>query len=100
LQDARDNPGQYISIVIVILFGLIAAAGAVATALNVVHHWSDGAGSPAPMPRDDHRDVLSDAQHQKNDRPQRCVSRVVSPRTAGKRWRQAAEYGTVTIDVP
>jgi hypothetical protein len=30
-----------------------------------------------------HRDVLSDAQDQKNDRAQCCVSRVVSPRTAG-----------------
>jgi vanillate O-demethylase ferredoxin subunit len=50
--------------------------------------------------RDDHRDVVSDAQHQKNDRPQCCVSRVVSPRTAGSDGGQAAEYGTVTIDVP
>jgi len=48
----------------------------------------------------DHRDVfLSDAQHQKNARPQCCVSRVVSPRTAGSDGGQGAEYGTVTIDV-
>ena len=32
----------------------------------------------------DHRDVfLSDAQHEKNDRLQCCVSRIVSPRTGG-----------------
>jgi vanillate O-demethylase ferredoxin subunit len=53
----------------------------------------------------DHRDVfLSDAQHQKNDRLQSCVSRIVSPRTAGVRGVEAgsreSEYGTVTIDVP
>jgi hypothetical protein len=46
-----------------------------------------------------HRDVLSDAQDQKNDRAQCCVSRVVSPRTAGSDGGQGAEYGTVTIDV-
>ena len=47
----------------------------------------------------DHRDVfLSDAQHEKNDRLQCCVSRIVSPRTAGDVHRDA-EYGTVTIDV-
>ena len=46
-----------------------------------------------------HRDVLGDAQHQKNDRAQCCVSRVVSARTAGSDGGQGAEYGTVTIDV-
>jgi vanillate O-demethylase ferredoxin subunit len=48
----------------------------------------------------DHRDVfLSDAQHAAGDRLQCCVSRVVSPRTAGLAGtdgRQAA----VTIDIP
>jgi vanillate O-demethylase ferredoxin subunit len=48
----------------------------------------------------DHRDVfLSDAQHTAGDRLQCCVSRVVSPRTAGLAdadGRQAA----VTIDIP
>jgi vanillate O-demethylase ferredoxin subunit len=49
----------------------------------------------------DHRDVfLSDAQHEKNDRLQSCVSRVVSPRTAGRDGERDAEYGAVTIDVP
>jgi ferredoxin len=51
----------------------------------------------------DHRDVLlSDAQHEKNDRLQSCVSRIVSPRTAGlaNGEGQGAEYGTVTIDLP
>lgn len=49
----------------------------------------------------DHRDVfLSDAQHEKNDRLQSCVSRVVSPRTAGEGDGQRAEYGAVTIDIP
>ena len=49
----------------------------------------------------DHRDVfLSDAQQQKNDRLQCCVSRIVSPRTAGSDGGQAAEFGAVTIDVP
>ena len=49
----------------------------------------------------DHRDVfLSDAQHEKNDRLQSCVSRVVSPHTAGSGGDRDAEYGTVTIDVP
>jgi vanillate monooxygenase ferredoxin subunit len=47
----------------------------------------------------DHRDVfLSDAQHEKNDRLQSCVSRIVSPRTAGH--GHEAEYGAVTIDIP
>jgi ferredoxin-NADP reductase len=48
----------------------------------------------------DHRDVfLSDAQHAAGDRLQCCVSRVVSPHTAGLAdadGRQAA----VTIDIP
>ncbi|QYN38746.1 PDR/VanB family oxidoreductase [Pseudonocardia sp. DSM 110487] len=48
----------------------------------------------------DHRDVfLSDAQHAAGDRLQCCVSRLVSPRTAGLAdadGRQAA----VTIDIP
>lgn len=48
----------------------------------------------------DHRDVfLSDAQHAAGNRLQCCVSRVVSPRTAGLAdpdGRQAA----VTIDIP
>ena len=51
----------------------------------------------------DHRDVfLSDAQHEKNDRLQCCVSRIVSPRTGGlmNGDGQGAEYGSVTIDVP
>ena len=52
----------------------------------------------------DHRDVfLSDAQHEKNDRLQCCVSRIVSPRTAGVAGvgsGRGSEYGTVTIDVP
>jgi len=49
----------------------------------------------------DHRDVfLSDAQHEKNDRLQCCVSRIVSPHTAGSGSDRDAEYGTVTIDVP
>jgi vanillate monooxygenase ferredoxin subunit len=53
----------------------------------------------------DHRDVfLSDAQHEKNDRLQCCVSRIVSPRTAGltngDTDARDSEYGTVTIDVP
>jgi ferredoxin-NADP reductase len=49
----------------------------------------------------DHRDVfLSDAQHEKNDRLQCCVSRIVSPHTAGNGGQRDAEYGTVTIDVP
>ena len=53
----------------------------------------------------DHRDVfLSDAQHQKNDRLQCCVSRIVSSVTAGHSTGDtdtpAAAYGTVTIDVP
>jgi ferredoxin-NADP reductase len=53
----------------------------------------------------DHRDVfLSDAQHEKNDRLQCCVSRIVSPRTAGVSHGdgsgQESEYGSVIIDVP
>ena len=53
----------------------------------------------------DHRDVfLSDDQHQKNDRLQCCVSRIVSSVTAGHSGgdtdTRAAAYGTVTIDVP
>src|SRR4051812_15651976 len=49
----------------------------------------------------DHRDVfLSDAQHEKNDRLECCVSRIVSPRTAGSGGERDAEYGAVTIDVP
>jgi ferredoxin-NADP reductase len=49
----------------------------------------------------DHRDVfLSDAQHEKNDRLQSCVSRIVSPHTAGSARERDAEYGTVVIDVP
>ena len=53
----------------------------------------------------DHRDVfLSDDQHQKNDRLQCCVSRIVSSVTAGHSTgdtdTRAAAYGTVTIDVP
>ena len=37
----------------------------------------------------DHRDVfLSDAQHEKNDRLQCCVSRIVSPHTAGTGGRR------------
>src|ERR687883_997092 len=48
----------------------------------------------------DHRDVfLSDAQHEKNDRLQCCVSRIVSPHTAGSGGARDAEYGSVTIDV-
>jgi len=53
----------------------------------------------------DHRDVfLSAAQHQRNDRLQCCVSRVVSPYTAGTTngdgTSRSSEYGTATIDVP
>jgi vanillate O-demethylase ferredoxin subunit len=51
----------------------------------------------------DHRDVfLSGDQHEKNDRLQCCVSRIVSLRTGGlsNGDGQGAEYGSVTIDVP
>jgi ferredoxin-NADP reductase len=49
----------------------------------------------------DHRDVfLSDTQHEKNDRLQSCVSRIVSPHTAGHGDGQQVEYGTVSIDIP
>jgi vanillate O-demethylase ferredoxin subunit len=50
----------------------------------------------------DHRDVfLSDAQHEKNDRLQCCVSRIVSPRTGGVGdGSGGSEYGAVTIEVP
>ncbi|MDT7578553.1 MAG: hypothetical protein QOH17_4886 [Pseudonocardiales bacterium] len=49
----------------------------------------------------DHRDVfLSDAQHEKNDRLQSCVSRIVSPQTTGDGDGQQVEYGTVSIDIP
>ena len=43
----------------------------------------------------DHRDVfLSDAQHEKNDRLQCCVSRIVSPRTGGLSAVAAAARST------
>jgi ferredoxin-NADP reductase len=58
----------------------------------------------------DHRDVfLSEAQHERNDRLQSCVSRIVSPATAGttlggrlggEAGGGEAGGGTVTIDVP
>jgi|tagenome__1003787_1003787.scaffolds.fasta_scaffold20691613_1 ferredoxin-NADP reductase len=53
----------------------------------------------------DHRDVfLSDDQHHKNDRLQCCVSRIVSPLTAGltngDTGSRATDHGTVTVDVP
>jgi ferredoxin-NADP reductase len=48
----------------------------------------------------DHRDVfLSDAQHEANDRLQTCVSRVVSPRTAGLAGADG-QPAAVSIDVP
>jgi vanillate monooxygenase ferredoxin subunit len=48
----------------------------------------------------DHRDVfLSDAQHQAGDRLQSCVSRIVSPRTAGLAGGDG-QQAAVTIDVP
>jgi vanillate O-demethylase ferredoxin subunit len=48
----------------------------------------------------DHRDVfLSDAQHEKADRMQCCVSRVVSARTGGLPGADDRP-ATVTIDVP
>jgi ferredoxin-NADP reductase len=49
----------------------------------------------------DHRDVFfSDAQHQRGDRLCTCVSRVVTPRTAGHADGNGGREAVLTIDIP